>query len=190
VRSSRSRRSHTSDDAAEIVVRDAAPDDAGAIAHVRAATWRHAYAHLFTAEQLGTISVDESATHWRRIVQTARARSNTLVAELGAVVVGFASSGVNWSGEEAHVGELYAIYVLPETQGHGVGRELMTESVRRLWGEGFTEAMLWVFEDNPRARRFYELAGWVADGGAKDERVIGTTAPAVRYRLTLEAPGQ
>ena len=126
----------------------------------------------------------------RRNVETPPARSHTHVAELGASVVGFASSGANWSGEDARVGELYAIYVLPETQGHGVGRELMTESVRRLWGEGFTEAMLWVFEDNPRARRFYELAGWVADGGAKDERVFGTTAPAVRYRLTLEAPGQ
>lgn len=186
--SSRSRRSPTSDDQPEIVVRDAASGDARDIAHIHAATWRHAYAHIFTAEQLGTISVDESAARWRRIVQTAPARSHTLVAGLGGAIVGFASSGPNWSQEEADVSELYAIYVLPDAQGRGVGRELMAASVSRLRDDGFSEAILWVFEDNPRTRRFYELVGWVADGGAKDEPVFGTTAPAVRYRLALEPP--
>ena len=171
-------------------VRTATADDAAAIAHVRAATWRHAYAHIFTAEQLGTISVEESAAQWRDIVETAPARSHTLVAELGGMVVGFASSGPNWSEEEVHVGELYAIYVFPDAQGQGVGRELMTESVSRLRGDGFAEAILWVFEENPLTRRFYELAGWVADGGTKDEHLFGTTAPAIRYRLTLEPSAQ
>lgn len=166
-------------------IRTATPDDADAIAYARAATWRQAYAHIFTADQLGTISVDESAAQWRQIVETAPARSHTLVAEVGAAVVGFASSGPNWSEEEAHVGELYAIYVLPDAQGRGVGRELMAESMSRLRGDGFAEAILWVFADNPRTRRFYELVGWVADGGAKDEHFSGTTAPAIRYRLTL-----
>lgn len=62
--------------------------------------------------------------------------------------------------------------------------------MRRLRNDGFTEAILWVFEDNPRTRRFYELAGWVADGGTKDEPLFGTAAPAVRYRLRLEPPAQ
>jgi len=30
--------------------------------------------------------------------------------------------------------------------------------------EGFTSATLWVLRDNPRARAFYEKAGWLATG--------------------------
>ena len=62
--------------------------------------------------------------------------------------------------------------------------------VSGLRGDGFAESILWVFEDNPRTRRFCELVGWVADGGAKDEHLFGATAPAIRYRLTLEPPAQ
>jgi hypothetical protein len=42
-----------------------------------------------------------------------------------------------------------------------------------------------VLEDNPRTRRFYELAGWHADGAAKEEEWLGTTIREVRYRIDL-----
>ena len=47
-------------------------------------------------------------------------------------------------------------------------------------------AALWVLEDNPRTRRFYELAGWSCDGGSKDEEWLGTSVREVRYRINLE----
>jgi hypothetical protein len=61
----------------------------------------------------------------------------------------------------------------------------MSETLARLRGEGFPEAILWVLEDNPRTRRFYELAGWRADGGAKEEEWLGTSIREVRYRIDL-----
>ena len=42
-----------------------------------------------------------------------------------------------------------------------------------------------VVEENPRARRFYEHAGWTADGGVKDEEWLETHVREVRYRITL-----
>lgn len=33
---------------------------------------------------------------------------------------------------------------------------------------GDEPALLWVFEDNPRARRFYEKLGFTSDGTRKD----------------------
>jgi ribosomal protein S18 acetylase RimI-like enzyme len=85
-----------------------------------------------------------------------------------------------------HVGELYAIYVLPEVSGHGIGRALMAETLNRLQSEGFPEAILWVIDDNPRTRRFYELAGWRADGSVKEEESLGTVAREIRYRIALD----
>ena len=35
---------------------------------------------------------------------------------------------------------------------------------------------------NARARRFYEIAGWVADGSERTGEVFGITVPEVRYR--------
>jgi len=124
-------------------------------------------------------------------MESAAARFQTLVAVLDDVIVGFAAMGPkDFSADESDVGELYAVYVLPNIQGRGVGRALMIETVRRLRSDGFGEAVLWVFEDNPRTRQFYEQTGWCADGGTKDETWLGTTAPAVRYRIALERPSQ
>jgi ribosomal protein S18 acetylase RimI-like enzyme len=182
-RSSRSRRSRTSDHAAEIVVRDATPDDARDIAHVRGRAWREAYAHIFTPDQLSTISVDEDAERWTRFLGDPPPRSGALVAVDGGSVIGFASHGV--ARDEAALGELYTIYVLPECWGMGAGQALMRETLSRLIGYGLVEAVLWVLEDNPRTRRFYERSGWHADGGVMDGEWLGTMVREVRYRIHL-----
>ena len=109
---------------------------------------------------------------------------HTLVAESRGEVVGFANLGAG-RGEPDGVGELFAIYVLQQAAGRGIGQALMAETIARLRTEGFSEAILWVLEDNPRTRRFYELCGWRADGGVKDEEWLGTKVREVRYRIPL-----
>ena len=47
---------------------------------------------------------------------------------------------------------------------------------------GFAESVLWVLPGNARARRFYEVAGWVADGSSRESEVLGVSVPEVRYR--------
>jgi hypothetical protein len=37
-----------------------------------------------------------------------------------------------------------------------------------------------------RARRFYEVAGWVADGAERTDEVMGVVVAEVRYRRRLE----
>ena len=58
----------------------------------------------------------------------------------------------------------------------------MRAAIAQLRDDGCLEAFLWVLEDNPRARRFYELAGWDTDGERKAEERWGVRAPEVRYR--------
>jgi len=41
-----------------------------------------------------------------------------------------------------------------------------------------------VLDDNPRARRFYELAGW-PDGAARDIHIFGFDVSEVRYAKSL-----
>jgi ribosomal protein S18 acetylase RimI-like enzyme len=148
-----------------------------------------AYAHVFTAVQLGSISEEGSAEWWREALARRFPRAHTLVAETEQDVVGFASIGPARDAADDE-GELYAIYVLPEASGRGIGQALMAEVLSRLRRESFAEAILWVLEDNPRTRRFYELAGWRTDGVVKEEEWLGALVREIRYRIALDPSRQ
>ena len=106
-----------------------------------------------------------------------------LVAEADGSVIGFASCGE--SRDATGEGELYAIYALPEAWGSGAGPALMAAALEELRHSGFATASLWVLEDNPRARRFYEREGWSSDGGRREEEFLGVPITEVRYRFML-----
>jgi RimJ/RimL family protein N-acetyltransferase len=70
--------------------------------------------------------------------------------------------------------------------GTGAGRALLLAAHAQLARLGYAEAVLWVLPGNRRARRFYEAAGWVADGAERSAEVQGVVVPEVRYRRRLE----
>jgi ribosomal protein S18 acetylase RimI-like enzyme len=69
------------------------------------------------------------------------------------------------AGRTGEVGELYALYLIPAWWSAGVGRALMTSVLDALRGDRYRRVVLWVLADNARARRFYERAGFILDGG-------------------------
>ena len=82
-------------------------------------------------------------------------------------------------------GELYTIYVDPGRWGTGVGRELIRAGEERLRELGYGKVVLWVLDGNRRAQRFYESAGWAADGEQRTIEFFGETIPEVRYAKQL-----
>jgi GNAT superfamily N-acetyltransferase len=78
--------------------------------------------------------------------------------------------------------ELRDLYVVPAAWGTGVGAELMRVALDWIAVRGAQEAVLWVGEDNLRARRFYEREGWAADGGTRTSP-LGPVE--LRYRRPL-----
>ena len=139
-------------------------------------TWQAAYAHALPREQLESQSVEERTKMWR-------AWPPTFVAEVDGRIVGFVAVGA--SRDEGADGELFSIYVHPEHWGTGVGRALIEAGETRLRELGHAEALLWVLDDNPRARRFYEAAGWSADGTKRQIEVFGFQVPEARYEKKL-----
>ena len=164
-----------------MLVRPAGVEDAAAIAWVHVRTWQAAYAHAFGAERLAGLDVERRAGFWREWL--AGERANVFVAEDEGRVVAFASVGAN--EQEPELGELYAIYALPEAWGSGAGPALMAAALAALRAAGFREALLWVLADNPRARRFYEREGWRADGAEREEELLGVRVVEARYRIEL-----
>ncbi len=77
------------------------------------------------------------------------------------------------------------IYLAQEAAGRGIGRALLAHAVNDLRARRFTRATLWVLGTNARARRFYEAAGWRADGATKVETRDGAALREVRYAMDL-----
>lgn len=164
-----------------MLVRPARREDAAAIADVHVRTWQVAYEHIFGAERLAGIGEGRRA-RWEEILANPHPGRPTFVSEEDERVTGFVSTGD--SRDEPGKGELYAIYVLPEAWGSGAGPALMERALEAL--RSYPSATLWVLEDNPRARRFYEREGWILDGGRRDEEFLGMTVTEVRYRTTFD----
>jgi GNAT superfamily N-acetyltransferase len=101
-------------------------------------------------------------------------------------IVGFATFGPSRDADASGLGEIYALYVDPESYGGGTGRLLMAEARRRLREAGMNEAILWVLRGNKRAQRFYEREGWKPDGATRLEQPYGIVSNVARFRRPLD----
>jgi ribosomal protein S18 acetylase RimI-like enzyme len=186
-----------------VTVRPAEPADAEDVVRVHVRTWRHAYAGIVPDDVLAALDRQvEQRVHRARERWSASERSNfrTVVAIDGGGVVGFATFGPYRLDQgrpepvDPAVGEVLAIYVDPDRQGHGHGRALMDAAVAGLRAGGAGEIRLWVLAENTPSRRFYERYGFADDGERhfyRVERTDGSTVdlPEVRYTLPVTAPG-
>ncbi|MEU9593983.1 GNAT family N-acetyltransferase [Streptomyces sp. NPDC048193] len=161
--------------------------DCDRVSALRVRGWQSAYRGLMPQQYLDGLSVTEDAERRRALFARAPADLVNLVAEDDAGdVVGWACHGAYRDGERRTVdAELYAIYVDTGRLGGGVGQALLQESVRRCATAGHPRMLLWVLEGNTRARRFYERAGFRADGAVESSDVDGVAVPEVRYARPL-----
>ena len=78
--------------------------------------------------------------------------------------------------------ELRSLYVVPKAWGTGAAHALIETAVAAIRADGHPEAMLWVVEENPRARRFYEREGWESTG---ETRASELGPSELQYRRQL-----
>ncbi|PZG07280.1 GNAT family N-acetyltransferase [Micromonospora craterilacus] len=172
-----------------MIIRSATVRDAEALAVVHVRTWQVAYRGKAPQEYLDQLDPADRRHGWRQWIQQDRAPAGTLVLEHERDgVVGFinVSPSRDTDTDPRLVGEVQALYLLPELWGQGAGRLLMDAGMRRLAKAGFREIVLWVLETNGRARRFYEAGGWRADGSMKTDDSRGFPMVEVRYRHAVE----
>jgi ribosomal protein S18 acetylase RimI-like enzyme len=81
----------------------------------------------------------------------------------------------NYNTDEAFPNEAYAdwgeiasFYTHPAERSRGYGGILIEEALRRLKGEGYQNAFVFVLRENEKARRFYAAHGFSWDGTSTD----------------------
>lgn len=156
--------------------------DCDRVAEIRVRGWQSAYRGLMPRSYLDALSVKREAERRRELFARGDGAVLNLVAEQAGEVTGWACHGPYRDGEvRTGDAELYAIYVDPGRYGGGIGRALLAEAVRQRTAAGHARMFLWVLKENAGARRFYERAGFGADGAEEPFEVEGTAVPEVRY---------
>lgn len=158
-------------------VRTAVSADAQGIAAVHVASWRWAYEGLMPEGLLAGLSVDARTRQWQEQLKTGA--TAVFVAEAQGRISGFASCGP--SRDPEGLGEVYAIYLLQEAQGNGLGSGLWEAATGWLRQQGFSRVKVWVLDSNELARGFYERMGLAADGLRKTSQWAGTSLCEVSY---------
>ena len=86
----------------------------------------------------------------------------------------------------AGTAEIRYLGVDPDHWGAGIGQITLAQTMHQLAAAGFLSAQLLVYEDNQRARRLYERAGWTR---ADDEPSVHPRSGRleIRYHQDLRA---
>ena len=105
-----------------------------------------------------------------------------LVLESDQAIGGVAAFGPAPGEPGRETAELSVLSLSPDGWATGDGRRLHDAALEELRWAGFGEAVAWVLEADVTARRFYEEAGWEADGGERAAIERGLVLRRVRYR--------
>src|SRR3954471_16457246 len=190
-------------------VRPAAVDDVDEIVRFQDTTWEADYTQLLPPAALEQLRTPQARQAWSTAVQ-AGPGFHVLLATEGEWTVGFCAATpaqtpeghtpAPETGERPEIGpehwaEIGALLVEPRWGRRGHGGRLLATAAHALRQTGALYGLAWVPEADPASRRFYERAGWAADGavraldtGASTLREVGVTGSLA---LDLgECPGE
>lgn len=168
---------------ASFIIRPAILDDAPSIAEVHVKAWRESYHRIIEQSVLDNLSATDRL-QGRLAFLNVPAKIG-FVASIGDSIVGFCDAGPSRADRvstEIATGEIYAIYVLNDHKGFGVGYKLFSAAASFLHNQELCPFIAWVLRENKPARTFYERQGGkiCADGAYT---TAGKTYPEVCYRF-------
>lgn len=151
------------------------------IGRIGALSWKAAYRGIVPDEVLDSITSEARAERYRRSYSS-RPDSEYYLFRAQGEPAGFAV--ICEDDGQPGVGQVGAFYFLSEYWGCGLARPAMEFCLARLKAMGYSRVILWVLEENARARRFYEKCGFVPDGAA-EEIVISIPLDEIRYAISI-----
>ena len=164
-----------------MTVRCPHPGEARALAEIHIETWQKTYIDVFPEPFLEGLNLDRREKWFEAQIDRGK---GLIVADAGTEPAGFCFFG---DSSDEGWGEVFAIYVRPDHWGRGHGFRLLSSAERHLAEESHRRALLWVLEQNQRARDFYERQGWVLGKPIRIEEIGGTQVTEVRYERFLSS---
>lgn len=142
------------------------------IAQVHVTSWKQTYSGQVSQTYLDNLSVAKRLQAWQEQFENP-GEHNLLVARVNATMVGFICFGPSRDKDRADYGEIYAVYLLKEHWGAGIGYKLYANARTKLRDHGFQRAYLWVLDTNQYAISRYIRWGGVVERDRVKDHVIG-----------------
>ncbi len=149
--------------------------------------WRESYQGVLPQRLVDAMTDKEASDLWTRVLRESEP-GDVIVAESAesaessaATILGVARIAVGTGGQ----GSVHSLYVSPQTQGRGVGSQLLCTACDVLSASRVETAGLWVFQDNAPSIAFYRHHGWLPDGQTRVQEAFGE--PEIRLGKTLRA---
>lgn len=154
-------------------------DDRKKISNVYEQSWRCAYKNIIPQSYFDSIPGGSWADNINR-----DGRKNLIMLENGTIIGTLSFCRSRWKQYDDY-GEIVAIYFLPEYMGKGYGKYLLDRAIEELKALGFETVLLWVLEDNRRARNFYEKYGFTLSGEYRIDNIGGKELWEVMYEYHI-----
>lgn len=150
-------------------------DDLCAVSRIYEESWKYAYKGIIPQDYL------DSIPEGRWAGRITREGMHTLLLTENGQLAGTASFCKSRWEQHSGFGEIVSIYFLPAYIGRGYGRQLFQRCTEELHAMGFSRLLLWVLEENARARAFYEKNGFRCAGEYQEIQLSGKTLREVLY---------
>ena len=137
-------------------IRKAVLSDAKGISKVHVDCWKTTYKNIISDQYLNKLTYASREQLWENNIPN----GGVYVAEnKEGEIVGFSSGGIERTGNyNGFEGELYALYILKDYQGNGIGKALVKPIIKEITELGLNSMLVLVLEDNI-SRLFYESLG-------------------------------
>lgn len=158
----------------------AKPGDEAALAYIQTESWKAGFQGILSGEALkNSTQIEKVTAMYARILEQNYGNGYLLKVDGEPHCMAWWAS-VRWEGMPGY-GELICIHSLPNRWRNGFGSKMMDIVLRDMAAAGYEKVMLWVFEENTRARRFYEAHGFAASGKVKPN----SQPPEICYEKNL-----
>ena len=150
-----------------IEYRDATPDDGPELDAMARACWVDTFEHSCSPEDL-TLYLDKAyGPNGALLRDLADPAHRFRVARDNGAIIGYAKLSLPWLPEGSYgprARQLSQLYIATSWKGAGVAQTLMDWTIATARADGADELLLTVWEENPRAMRFYQRQGFVHIG--------------------------
>lgn len=141
--------------------------DANILAYIQTESWKSAFNKILSKEDLEKYTSINKATEMYRKLLSENI-GNGFILTIGETPHCMAYWDKARDEQMEGYAEIICIHSLSENWGKGYGTAMMNYILREIKNSGFNKVILWVFEENNRARKFYENHGFILTEKSKE----------------------
>ena len=163
-----------------IAIRKAKLGDEKILAFIQTESWKSAFADIISAVDMGKCTdIAKAEAMYENVLKSGLAEMSIL--ELDGKPHCIAAWSKSRNPQFLDCAELICIHSLSENRCKGYGSMMINHILKEIQDSKYDSVILWVFEKNTRARRFYEKHGFELTNNTQ----LAYDAVEVMYRKDL-----